>query len=175
MQESKKASKTQVDTKSIIGLVILITAFYFIWPFFQSQLAVKPLPQSSFQTMQGDMIDLHGHEQPSILFFWATWCEICKVQMPDMQRLEEKYKVLYISADSGSDRDVLRKAAQEGLASENLINDPVGIVKDKFGVVGYPSVAIVKDNQIRFFKVGYMRKNEIESILDQLVDSNVMK
>lgn len=167
MATNDQTAKTKIDSKTIISLLVLLGAFYLIWPFFQNKLIERPVPNSTLQSMQGNVIDLSAKDKPSILFFWATWCEICKVQMPDMLDLEDQYDVVYISADSGSDNKVLAEATKHGLTSENLVNDSAGLIKDAFKVAGYPSLAVVKNNQIRFFKVGYMRKKEIESVLEE--------
>lgn len=168
-----KDIKTQVDKKSIISLAIIVLVFLLIWPLFQKKLIEKPLPAVTLEPIQGSTIDLVENTKPSILFFWATWCEICKVQMPDMLRLQSQYNVIYISADSGSNEKVLTEASKHGLdASSQLVNDPTGVIKDAFGVIGYPSLAVVQNQQIRFFKVGYMRQDEIDSILNELESSS---
>ena len=50
-----------------------------------------------------------------LLNFWATWCEPCKEEIPDLVTLQEKYKddivILGLSVESGDTPDVLKQYA----------------------------------------------------------------
>lgn len=50
-------------------------------------------PDFELKTPDGDVIrlaDLHGNVV--VLDFWSTWCLPCKLSMPNLQKLHEKYK-----------------------------------------------------------------------------------
>ncbi|MBZ0285073.1 MAG: TlpA family protein disulfide reductase [Anaerolineae bacterium] len=36
-----------------------------------------------------NLLNLRG--QPTVINFWATWCEPCRVEMPELQRIYEHY------------------------------------------------------------------------------------
>jgi thiol-disulfide isomerase/thioredoxin len=80
-----------------------------------------------------------GSEKPEkklvVMSFFATYCEPCKKEMPELVRLYDKYKdqglgVMLVSIDKGMDG---RKKVQD-LAKENGV--PFPVVHDRFGVVG---------------------------------------
>jgi thiol-disulfide isomerase/thioredoxin len=58
-----------------------------------AQLLAKMVPNFNFVDMEGKPItpqSLAG--KITVLDFWATWCEPCKISMPSMQKVYEKYK-----------------------------------------------------------------------------------
>lgn len=62
----------------------------------QVKRAVKPgsaAPVLQLNGMDGKAYQLGGKRaKPLLLNFWASWCDPCRLEAPDMQRLAEKYK-----------------------------------------------------------------------------------
>ena len=50
-------------------------------------------PSAMLQTLDGKTVDLAKVAKgPSVVEFWATWCENCEHLLPAMQRAEAKYR-----------------------------------------------------------------------------------
>jgi peroxiredoxin len=57
-----------------------------------SQLLGKPAPEFIVSALDGKQISLRAYRGKVVLVnFWATWCGNCKVEMPWLAHLREKY------------------------------------------------------------------------------------
>jgi thiol-disulfide isomerase/thioredoxin len=60
--------------------------------------------------------------------FWATWCPPCREEIPDLVKLQERYKdhlqIIGIAQDSGSLEDVKRFAAEHRMNYPSMISTP---------------------------------------------------
>lgn len=51
-------------------------------------------PNFSLQTPQGEIISLSDYSgQPVLVFFWASWCSICKRAMPGLQAAYQAFSM----------------------------------------------------------------------------------
>jgi cytochrome c biogenesis protein CcmG/thiol:disulfide interchange protein DsbE len=73
-----------------------------------SLLLGKPAPPFTVTTLDGKEVSLSGYKGKTLIVnFWATWCGNCKVEMPWLAQLREKYasqgfEVLGIVTDNAS-------------------------------------------------------------------------
>ena len=82
--------------------------------------AVKA-PDFTLVSLEGDMFtlsDLRGNV--ILLNFWATWCYPCKIEIPDLNKLQEKYQdkgfdVVGITLTSGSPGQISKFAEEWGM------------------------------------------------------------
>ena len=86
-----------------------------------SQLLGKGAPPFSAKTLDGNEVSLTNYEGKVVLVnFWATWCGNCKVEMPWLAQLREKYRsegfeVLGIVTDGASPEKVAALAEKYGV------------------------------------------------------------
>ena len=73
---------------------ILVLAFLFAGTGCQSDANSSPAaPDFSLSDLSGQMISLKEHRgQVVLLDFWATWCPPCRLSIPELVALQEKYK-----------------------------------------------------------------------------------
>jgi cytochrome c biogenesis protein CcmG/thiol:disulfide interchange protein DsbE len=112
----------------------------------EKQVAPKgPAPDFNLENVAGGKIkaaDLKG--KPSVIDFWATWCEPCIAEIPKFNQLHEQYpnvQVIGITVMSPHD-DIKPKVAETGMKYTVLVgNDDVA---DGFGgLVGFPTTFVV--------------------------------
>ena len=60
--------------------------------------------------------------------FWATWCPPCREEIPDLVRLQARYKdtlqIIGIAQDSGSVDEVKRFASEHGMNYPTILSTP---------------------------------------------------
>jgi cytochrome c biogenesis protein CcmG/thiol:disulfide interchange protein DsbE len=105
--------------------------------------AAPELPRQVLVPPRQTLASLRG--KPAAINFWASWCEPCRKESPDLQRL---YGSLHgraglvgvdYSDAAGNARDFI---AQHGLRYP-MLSDPDGKTGDSYGVTGLPATAIL--------------------------------
>ncbi|HET7010431.1 MAG TPA: TlpA disulfide reductase family protein [Anaerolineales bacterium] len=129
-------------------------------------------PDFELTSLDGDRVRLSALQGRVVLLnFWATWCDPCRLEMPDLQtradRFGDQLVVLGINFDE-PEADV--RAFQEELGlTFPLLLDPGAKVQQLYRVVGYPtSVFVDEDGIVRFTHVGIMSGDQIDRYLAEL-------
>ncbi len=83
--------------KYILVLILIISAF--------SLLQAEPMPDFRLPDMDNNNVNLESllGKGPVIIDFWASWCNPCKISMPYLNNLAEKYEtvtVVMVSIDA---------------------------------------------------------------------------
>ena len=82
--------------------------------------------------------------KPTVLVFWATWCGVCKEEMPDLERFaaasDGRYNVLAVSRESSA---VLRRWAAARPQSVPLARDQGGQASAAYKVESLPTHVII--------------------------------
>ncbi|MEZ7870590.1 MAG: redoxin domain-containing protein [Brachymonas denitrificans] len=92
--------------------------------------------------------------EPVVLYFWATWCPICKLEQGSVDALVQKYPVLPIAMQSGPAATVATYEQKSGLRWNSAM-DPQGDIARTFGVNSTPSfIILAPDGSISSRTVG---------------------
>ncbi len=143
-------------TAMVYGLILVVASFLGNLWMSRDQVSGKaPLIQALNLQGQAVNIDLASYDGPVLLYFFAEWCPICKVQHSVISSINEDYPVIAIAMQSGGIDDVRAYVEQQGL-DFYVLNDRVGNVSQRFGVHGVPASFIVdQQGVIRFSTRGY--------------------
>jgi thiol-disulfide isomerase/thioredoxin len=80
-----------------------------------------------------------------VMDFWATWCQPCRIAMPALQRLHERYAgkpVVILGCNIEDDHDLAKKfKAKEGYTYPMLLD--ASSILDSFKVGSYPTFYVV--------------------------------
>ncbi len=109
------------------------------------------------QNLEGEWqrIQTRNFSKPVLIYFFAEWCPICKVQHGVISSLNDQYPVMGIAMQSGDIKNVRRYVTEQGL-SFPVINDREGSISRAFGVQGVPASFIIdQQGKIRFSTRGY--------------------
>lgn len=132
-----------------LALVLITAVDIYRWP------DSRGLTHASFTTTRGDAVDLQKTGKPVFLYFWGSWCGICRHTSPQVQSLKNAgYPVASIAIDSGSDADIHAYLQRHGWDFP-VINDESGELQAAFGIVAVPTIAIVQDGRIRLATSGW--------------------
>lgn len=101
-------------------------------------------PDFSSWDLNGKQVSLSAlGRRPVLLTFWATWCTVCRDELPALQRLQDQYQsggftVLAVNyRESSSDR-MRQYLSGLGVSLQTVI-DPEGAIGAAYGVdVGLP-------------------------------------
>jgi len=118
-------------------------------------------PDFTLRTMAGPNVRLAEQRGRVVMVnFWATWCGPCRQEMPQLNRLYEKYRasgfvLLGVNVDDDS-----KKAAE--LAGKLGVTFPVLLDTDKsvskrYDLSTMPSTVIIdRDGTVRYVHRGYL-------------------
>ena len=116
---------------------------------------------------------------PSLLVFWSIFCEPCRVEMPIVQRLHEKYPdaltVLAVALDGEPLKNsIVGFVKQEGYTFRVLIDEldqkEMFKVADPFGVGGTPTIFLVeKGGKVSLAKVGKVKEEDLEKAVQSVL------
>lgn len=137
-----------LKTVLLYGLVFVVVYTAINW---WRQPVMPANPQLQLTDYQGQAVDLAAmsSDKPTLVYFWGTWCPICSVTSPTIDKLAaaNNYPVVTIAIKSGSDQE-LHSYFNEHDYSFTTINDQEGnIFADWQGQVT-PSYVILKDGEM---------------------------
>jgi thiol-disulfide isomerase/thioredoxin len=145
--------------------------------------SLRPEPTVAFKDLDGNSVTLASFKGKVVLVnFWATWCDPCRAEIPELIDLQQKYAqkgftVLGIAMDDDGAKVVqpfVGKTTFDVNGHPTLMNYPIVIgndeIADKFGgLIGFPtSILITRDGKIakRFLgAVGPADSSEIASLI----------
>ena len=105
-------------------------------------------PRAVLQTLDGRTVDLaQVAKGPSVIEFWATWCENCEHLLPAMKRAQAKYgkQVKFVAVAvsvNQSPKKVQLYTAKYGVPGEQLY-DAKGEATDKWNVPATSHVVVL--------------------------------
>ncbi|HKU44102.1 MAG TPA: protein disulfide oxidoreductase [Polyangiales bacterium] len=131
--------------------------FFLAFRAYQQRDAVSgTAPQLSGTDLQGEQVALADYRgKPVLVYFWATWCGVCKATQPNVDALARELPVLSVASQSGSAAEVSAYAREHGVASKVVV-DTRGALAKRFGVHAFPTLFVIDGaGAIRSVEVGY--------------------
>jgi thiol-disulfide isomerase/thioredoxin len=113
--------------------------------------------------------ELHGKKV--LLNFWATWCEPCRAEMPDLQQVLANYgdSVVVLGVNKLETAAVIPPFAEELGVSFPLIVNTEGDIANRYGAKNIPSSFFINtDGTIGARRIGVMTYDFMKSQIDQL-------
>ncbi len=149
--------------KWIIGVVLgfigvlLVVCIGFVWAsgigptiadMLQFQETVKNgaiAPDFELPALKGGSLRLSQFRgQPVLISFGATWCTDCKVELPILKQLQEKYPELVIlSIDTREDIETVAGYVSYNEVSYPVVLDTNGSVADRYHIYAIPTVLVI--------------------------------
>ncbi|MGI9273882.1 MAG: protein disulfide oxidoreductase [Endozoicomonas sp.] len=149
-----KAGKIIREILLTVVMAIVVMTGYNLY--LQKDMPTGPAPQIVSEQVNGTPVDLHAlsRNQPVLVYFWASWCTVCKWVSPAISDLSEGYPVISVALASGDDERVRRYLQAKSLGFP-AVNDEEGSISRDWAVSVTPSLFIVKDGEIRSVTTGY--------------------
>ncbi len=132
-------------------------------------------PDFSWKDTKGNVVKLSNLKGKVVLIdFWATWCGPCRMTIPHVEAIYEKYKdkgveVLGVNLDQGNVEKVQQFIKDYGM-KYLVIADPNSNVASLYGVNSIPRFFIVdKNGRIAKIIIGY--KDNLGDVISKEIDA----
>ena len=154
------------------GLALAITGFVFLgWNFLRAR------PPSSGEAPAFTLVDVQGNDvsleelrgETVVLNFWATWCQPCRQEIPDLSAFQDEHpevRVLGISVDEAITTNHLRSVSKRFGITYQVLHDPTAKVSHAYQVNGLPTTFVVdEEGKIKSAKAGPVSKQKLERMV----------
>jgi len=140
-----------------------------------TDLSHKKAPDFTATTIDGERISLSDYsgKKAVLVDIWATWCGPCKMEMPILQKIYEKYsdklEIIGASIDDPNKLPDVKKFVKEKNISFKIIHDTSREIARKYPSAGIPFLTVVDiDGNIikTFYGFSPNIASEIEKILE---------
>jgi len=121
----------------------------------------QPVPDFTLNDLSNRPVTLSSYrgQKVVLLDFWATWCGPCRMAMPDLQKLADKFAtngLEILSVNQGEPADQVSAFIQRRKYTFHVVLDLKGEVGDTYGVQGIPTLVLVdKKGDVQWIRVGY--------------------
>ncbi|HUP28189.1 MAG TPA: TlpA disulfide reductase family protein [Chloroflexia bacterium] len=112
--------------------------------------------------------------KPVFLNFWGTWCPPCRTEMPEMQKMYEKYKgrvqIVGISMGPRDQPDMAREFVEGRGFEWTFVHDEDYKVASQYSIQSVPtSFFIDKDGVVSAIHIGAMTGPQIDGYLRHIL------
>ncbi len=121
----------------------------------------QPAPDFMLQDLSNHAVKLSSYRGHKVVLmdFWATWCGPCRMAMPGLQDLADKFKdhgLEILRVNQGESADQVRSFIERRKYSFNAALDQNQSVGDKYGVRALPTLVLVdQKGVVQWICVGY--------------------
>lgn len=135
----------------------------------------KLAPDFTLTGLDGQEVSLSGFRgQPVLLNFWATWCGPCRMEMPLLQDVYEKWTgkgLVLLVVNVQESPDLVKEFIEDAGYTFPVLLSPGSKVPLAYNIRGIPATFFIDaDGVIRDVKVGaFFTMGEIESTLVKIM------
>lgn len=87
-------------------------------------------------------------DKPLLIYFWATWCGVCKLTSPMVEGLHsDGMNVLSVAIRSGDNERLMRGMAAKGITFP-VVNDELGRLSAEWNISATPTFVILEQGKM---------------------------
>ncbi len=130
-------------------------------------------PDFSLPALKGGTASLASLKGKVVLIdFWAQWCEPCKKELPQLDRLAKEYAgkgVVVLAVNIDKQRDNAERMVKQLGLSLNVLLDPAGSVAGTYDLPKMPTSFVVdKKGIIRYVNEGFDGAQDVARFKQEL-------
>ena len=161
MSEAQKTVKKRKGlwawVKELLLFLVIAMVLGFAIDVWRSQsMASGKVPDLILTSVQGEKIDLAlmSQEKPVLVYFWATWCPVCRTVSPSVNYLSKHYQVVTVALTSGEPA-LIKRYLQAKEYDFSVLNDPKGVISHQWGVSVTPTIFIIDKGEVSSVTTGF--------------------
>ena len=135
-----------------------------------------PAPNFSSWDLNGKKVSLADFKgRPVLLTFWATWCTVCREELPALQRLQDRYQSTGFTILAIDYRETDNRRLAQYLAGLQVhlkpVIDPEGTIAGAYGVdIGLPvNVLVNRAGTVTQIIIGAVPNASLENAISRIV------
>lgn len=141
---AKFVAKSTRTLTSLLGYLVVFMVIYGAINWYR-----RPIMPADFAR---DLPVIAPKDTPVLVYFWGSWCHICRTTTPKVNELAKTHPVITVAVASGDKMQVADYMRTHGYGFR-VINDPDGALFAKWGGQVTPSYVIIKNGE---FEQGFV-------------------
>jgi cytochrome c biogenesis protein CcmG/thiol:disulfide interchange protein DsbE len=130
----------------------------------------KTLPIFTANSLDRQSVQVGIPGKPYVLNFWATWCQPCQIEFPELNQFANAHsEIQFYAIDMQESSDEIRSFLNSNGYTLPVLLDTDGKIADTFRINAIPTTIVV-DSQgvILYRKTGCVTASELENVLSGL-------
>jgi len=122
-------------------------------------------------SLEGKRITAGQSGKVTVINFWATWCPLCREEMPELNKFAKRYQqsLLFYAVNIQEGSDKVGEFINTNNYTITTLLDSDGTVARNFRISALPTTIVIdKDGLIKFRKSGSVTMSELEEIIKGL-------
>lgn len=143
--------------RELLVLAILLAGVMWVMDSWRAPQAPLAFADQPLHTLDGQEVTLNtlSQDRPLLVYFWASWCGICRFTTPTVAEMaQEGGNVIGIALRSGDDEKVQRYLQAKHYQMP-LVNDPQGRLSANWQVSVTPTLVIIDKGQVVSSTTGF--------------------
>lgn len=132
----------------VLALIVLVATFTMDW--LRAPQAPPAFNNQMLETLNGERVSLAqlSESKPLLVYFWASWCAICRFTTPSVAKLVANGgNVLTVALRSGDNQQVERWLARKQLQLP-VVNDQLGALSAQWQVGVTPTFVLISQGKV---------------------------
>jgi thiol-disulfide isomerase/thioredoxin len=131
-------------------------------------------PDFSLKDLNGNTVKLSDYKGKIVfLNFWATWCQYCKQEMPDLNELNKELvkgnDAVILAVDTQEKDNIVKDYLKANNIGLNVVLDSDGAVTGTYGVSGFPTTFVIdKQGYLYTYIEGATNKETLLGVLNKM-------
>ncbi len=136
--------KTQKFWLSLIKNGIFLLILFLVISLYQARNIPANMPVLKSQYMTGEPVKIEEmiKQAPVIIYFWGSWCPMCRFTSSTISDLSQTYPVITIALSSGDKQEVVDYLKEKNYTFP-VINDADGQISQMWKVMVTPTILII--------------------------------
>ncbi len=161
----------------VVGFFVLFAATKLLRPSDSGQRG--SLPSQGMQFADFELYDLNGvpvqlsqfRGHPTVVNFWASWCDPCRAEMPLLQSIHETYRddLVLIGVNEGETLNMAKAFVDDNHLTFLFLADENGDVGEQFHVRALPTTFFLDaDGVLQAQQIGQLDEQQLKGYLKKI-------